>query len=71
MPHPFFDRHRETLERAVEAIEQRGYWSPFPESPSPKVYGEGAAEQGKAAFDALLGKRFAADPAGHDRRGRQ
>lgn len=59
MPHPFFDRHRETLERAVEAIEQRGYWSPFPESPSPKVYGEGAAEQGKAAFDALLGKRFA------------
>ena len=59
MPHPFFDRHRETLDRAVEAIERRGYWSPFPESPSPKVYGEGAAEQGKAAFDALLGKRFA------------
>ena len=59
MPHPFFDRHRETLDRAVEAIEQRGYWSPFPESPSPKVYGEGAAEQGNAAFDALLGKRFA------------
>ncbi|MDE2002406.1 MAG: phenylacetic acid degradation protein PaaN, partial [Betaproteobacteria bacterium] len=64
MPHPFFDRHRETLERAVEAIERRGYWSPYPESPSPKVYGEGAAEQGKAAFDALLGKRFAlAQPA--------
>ena len=59
MPNPFFDRHRETLDRAVEAIERRGYWSPFPESPSPKVYGEGAAEQGKAAFDALLGKRFA------------
>jgi len=57
--HPFFERHRETLERAVEAIGQRGYWSPFPESPSPKVYGEGAAEKGKAAFDALLGKRFA------------
>ncbi len=59
MSHPFFERHRETLERAVEAIGQRGYWSPFPESPSPKVYGEGAAEKGKAAFDALLGKRFA------------
>ncbi len=59
MPHPFFDRHRDTLERAVEAIERRGYWSPFPESPSPKVYGEGAAEQGKATFEALLGKRFA------------
>ena len=30
----------------------------IPESASPKVYGEGAAEAGKAAFDALLGKRF-------------
>ncbi|MGE5669448.1 MAG: phenylacetic acid degradation protein PaaN, partial [Betaproteobacteria bacterium] len=58
MSHPFFDRHRETLEKAVEAIAQRGYWSPFPESPSPKVYGEGAPEKGKAAFDAMLGKRF-------------
>ena len=58
MPHPFFDRHRETLDRAVEAIGQRGYWSPFPESPSPKAYGEGATEAGKAAFEVLLGKRF-------------
>ena len=58
MPHPFFDRHRETLDRAVEAIAQRGYWSPFPESPSPKAYGEGVTEAGKAAFEALLGKRF-------------
>ena len=42
----------------MEAIAQRGYWSAFPESPSPKVYGEGAPEKGKAAFDAMLGKRF-------------
>lgn len=58
MSHPFFDRHRETLDRAIEAIGQRGYWSPFPESPSPKAYGEGASEAGRAAFEALLGKRF-------------
>ncbi|HSQ82240.1 MAG TPA: phenylacetic acid degradation protein PaaN [Casimicrobiaceae bacterium] len=58
MPHPFFERHRETLEKALEAIGQRGYWSPFPESPSPKIYGEGAAEKGKAAFDAMLNQRF-------------
>jgi phenylacetic acid degradation protein paaN len=57
--HPFFERHRATLDRAVEAIAERGYWSPYPESPSPKVYGEGAAEKGKAEFDALLGQRFA------------
>ena len=46
------------LDRAVEAIATRGYWTPFPESPSPKVYGEGAAEAGKAAFDALANARF-------------
>ena len=58
MPHPLFDKHRATLERAVQAIAERGYWSPYPESPSPKVYGEGAAEAGKQAFDALLNRRF-------------
>jgi phenylacetic acid degradation protein paaN len=46
------------LERAVQAIGERGYWSPFPESPSPKVYGETAADEGKLAFDALLGRPF-------------
>jgi phenylacetic acid degradation protein paaN len=56
--HPFFERHRETLDRAVKAIAERGYWSPYPESASPKVYGEGSAEAGKAAFDALLDKPF-------------
>jgi len=56
--HPMFERHRATLERAVQAIRERSYWSAYPESASPKVYGEGAAEAGRAAFDALLGKRF-------------
>ncbi|MET0208058.1 MAG: phenylacetic acid degradation protein PaaN, partial [Burkholderiaceae bacterium] len=58
MSHPLFERHRALLERAVQAIHERSYWSAFAESPSPKAYGEGAAESGKAAFDALLGKRF-------------
>ncbi|MFO1399503.1 MAG: phenylacetic acid degradation protein PaaN [Burkholderiales bacterium] len=58
MPYPFFERHRATLERAVQAIHERSYWSAYPESASPKVYGEGAAEAGRAAYDALLGKRF-------------
>jgi phenylacetic acid degradation protein paaN len=59
LSHPFFDRHRATLDRAVRAIAERSYWSAYPESASPKNYGEGAAEAGKAAFDARLGKRFA------------
>jgi phenylacetic acid degradation protein paaN len=53
-----FERHAATLERALGAIADRGYWSAFSESPSPKVYGEGAAEAGKAAFDALRDKPF-------------
>jgi len=55
---PYFERHRATLDRAVEAIGNRGYWTPFAESPSPKIYGEGAAEAGKAKYDALLNRRF-------------
>lgn len=58
MSHPFFERHRATLERAVQAIHERSYWSAYPESASPKVYGEGAADAGRAAYEALLGKRF-------------
>jgi phenylacetic acid degradation protein paaN len=56
--HPLFARHQALLEQALKAIADRGYWSAFPESPSPKIYGEGAAEAGKAAFDALLNKPF-------------
>ena len=58
MSHPFFERHRATLDRAVDAIADRGYWTRFPESPSPKNYGEGAADAGKAAFDKLANQRF-------------
>jgi phenylacetic acid degradation protein paaN len=58
LSHPMFERHRATLDRAVQAIAERSYWSAYPESASPKNYGEGAAEAGKAAFEALLGKRF-------------
>jgi hypothetical protein len=66
VPHPLFERHRAMLEHALKAIAERGYWSAFPESPSPKVYGEGAAEAGKAAFDTLLHKPFPLSPAGAD-----
>ncbi|RAJ66600.1 phenylacetic acid degradation protein paaN [Streptomyces sp. Amel2xB2] len=57
------ERHRPTLDRALEAIRSREYWSPHPEHP--KAYGEGSqiegslsAGQGQAAFDALRGGRF-------------
>jgi phenylacetic acid degradation protein paaN len=64
MPHPMFEKHRATLDAAVAATEQRGYWSPYAENPSPRAYGETAAQDGKAAFDALLGQQFSLDQPG-------
>ncbi len=54
----FAAKHAELLGRALEAISARSYWSPYPESPSPKVYGETAKDEQEAAFKALLGKPF-------------
>lgn len=58
------EKHRPTLDQALEAIRTRAYWSPHPEHP--KAYGETAAADGKAAFEALLGKRFELDQPGTD-----
>ncbi|MDP9416851.1 MAG: phenylacetic acid degradation protein PaaN [Actinomycetota bacterium] len=55
------DRHRATLDRALRAIRDRAYWSPYPEVPSGKVYGEAAADEGRAAFEALLRRPFDLD----------
>jgi phenylacetic acid degradation protein paaN len=53
-----FARHRETLDGALDAISTRGYFSAYPESPSPRVYGESAAADGQAAFDGLRKSEF-------------
>ncbi len=58
MTHPLLEKHRATLEGALSAIATRGYWSPYAEMPSPKLYGETAPDDGKRAFEAHLGKRF-------------
>jgi phenylacetic acid degradation protein paaN len=63
-PHPLYDRHADTIDRALTAITERGYWSAYPESPSPRVYGETAAADGKAAFEAYLGGDFPLDQPG-------
>ncbi|MEV0806995.1 phenylacetic acid degradation protein PaaN [Micromonospora sp. NPDC050200] len=63
-PHPLYDRHADTLNRALTAITERGYWSAYPESPSPRVYGETAAADGKAAFEAYLDGEFPLDQPG-------
>ncbi|MEJ8824623.1 phenylacetic acid degradation protein PaaN [Variovorax humicola] len=53
-----FEKHKAKLAQATDALAARSYWSPFSEMPSPKVYGETAADEGKRAFESYLGKRF-------------
>lgn len=56
--HPLVDTHASVLEEAAAALAARSFYSRYPESPSPRVYGEGAAEAGKAAYEAHLEKTF-------------
>ncbi|MEU0659948.1 phenylacetic acid degradation protein PaaN [Streptomyces lavendulocolor] len=61
------ERHRSTLEQALEAIRTRAYWSPHPEHP--KAYGEDgslSAADGLEAHKATLGARFELDQPGTD-----
>ena len=64
MPHPLSKNHASTLQSALAAIADRGYWSAFNEMPSPKAYGETAMADGKAFFEQLLGKDFTLDQPG-------
>lgn len=52
------ERHRALLDGALAAIDSRGFWTPFPEIPSGKLYGETARDDGLAAYQARLGKPF-------------
>jgi phenylacetic acid degradation protein paaN len=57
-------KHRDTLERALAAIATRDHWSAFPESPSPRIYGPSAAQEGADAFRAYLDADFPLDQPG-------
>lgn len=54
-----FEAHRAQLEAAVAAARARGFWSSYPESM--RAYGEAAPAEGRAAFEALLGKPLELD----------
>ncbi|WP_265945746.1 phenylacetic acid degradation protein PaaN [Dechloromonas sp. A34] len=64
MSHPLLEKHRATLDGALNAIHTRGYWSAFNEMPSPKVYGETAPDDGKKAYESHLGQHFALNQPG-------
>lgn len=63
-----FDRHRGLLDDALAALRLRGFWTPFPEVPSGKVYGETARDDGLAAFELRLNTVFSLP--GHPESGR-
>jgi phenylacetic acid degradation protein paaN len=60
----FVTRHRATLEGALTAIRDRGYWSAYPESP--RAYGEDGDATGRAAFDAYVGRAYPLEQPGTD-----
>jgi phenylacetic acid degradation protein paaN len=56
--------HAALLARAADATHARTYFAAFAESPSTRIWGDAAPAQGRAAFDALLGKPFDLDTPG-------
>ncbi|MGE3181428.1 MAG: phenylacetic acid degradation protein PaaN [Phycisphaerae bacterium] len=64
MSQALFDKHRETLDKATNAIKTREYFSAFPEVPSGKIYGETAKDDGLKAFRERSGHTYNLQPGG-------
>lgn len=56
--HSLFEKHKQIIEQAIDAVHQRAYWSPFSEMPSPDVYGATAEADQKQKYAEQLGKKF-------------
>lgn len=54
------DTHAAALADASKALAERSYYSRYPDSPSPRVYGESAAPEGKVAYESHLGAQYVA-----------
>jgi phenylacetic acid degradation protein paaN len=50
--------YTQTLHQAIDALHSRTFFSLFPESPSPEVYGEDGDRKGQEAFQNLLNQHF-------------
>ena len=53
-----FEKHKNILTKALEEIKSRGYYSPYFEMPSSRVYGEGVKDAANASFKTQLNKRY-------------
>ena len=59
--HPLLDQHAGVLDEIRQALTSRSWYSRYPESPSPRVYGGTAAAEGLAAYEAHLNVPYAAE----------
>ncbi|MCT9930740.1 phenylacetic acid degradation protein PaaN [Planotetraspora sp. A-T 1434] len=64
MSEDLFDKHRATLDRAVEACRTRHSWSAYSDAPGAHPGGEDARRAGEEAFRAQLGRPFEMDHPG-------
>jgi phenylacetic acid degradation protein paaN len=53
-----FEKHNETLLKAIDALHARTFFAAFPEHPAPAIYGETADADGQAKFKNFLGNKF-------------
>lgn len=67
MPHPLFERHQELLKEGIDALQYRGYWRPYADTPA--AYGKNAAADGHKALEAYLDAQFYLDQPGVFARG--
>ncbi len=53
-----YDKHKQLLSKAIEALHSRTFFAAFPEHPAPAVYGDTADAEGQKKFKDRLGKKF-------------
>lgn len=53
-----FEKHKATLDKAIQALHNRTFFAAYPEHPAPAVYGETADADGQQKFKATLDKKF-------------
>lgn len=53
-----YKTHDATINKAIQALHERTFYTAFPEHPAPAVYGETADADGQTKFKAMLGKKF-------------
>jgi len=53
-----YEKHKDILNSAVNALHERTFFAAYPEHPSPKIYGETADADGRKKFQSSLGKKF-------------